>query len=514
MTVPPSPPRRPEDATPLVLRPDLPTRAGFDSDHPLAMGAVGRDGPAISHLGDLAALLPKEASVPVVIASDATGPWILAMLAAWAERRPEGASALQGALCNDAIRICQGPASPAWSAEAALDLAADTLSWSRRALPQMRGARLPVAAPMDGDPVLPPAMALQSGLALLAATSRRERPQHLFAAAEGIEFVMPGDTLGDRAAGAYLAQLWHALLTERYGAGFAPREDLVLYSDEKGPGFAGISPPEIDVLRATLARREAEGTFTCDHGPLQIAPPSPATDTAGEAGPERNAALARWRQERDGNAVQKSLLALREAAKRGINVMGPSVACAKAGVTTGEWAAVLAAALPARSRPVSHAQPMPPADLALAQARLQQAAQGLARPVTLLLVRPGLDGRPWIEHPVFRAAKDCGVDIRDPGARLSPATITQAVSRERPHVLIFCLASTQSAQMTTSILVDLQKAGFGSIPVLGFIASGEEWLGLEEFAGSMTLRNIGETTAPALLDDLANLIISRRSASN
>ncbi len=515
MTVPPSPSRRPADAAPVVLHPDLPTRAGFDSDHPLASGLVGRDGPAISHLGDLEALLPQGGAVPVVIASDATGPWLLAMLAALAERRPEGASGLRGALCNDAIGMCHGPAAPAWSPEAALDLAADTLSWSRRALPQMRGARLRVSAPVDGDVVAPLVNALQSGLALLAATARRERPQHLLAAAGGIEFVMPGDTPGDHAAGACLAQLWQALLAERHGAVFAPREDLVLYLAETGPGFSETHPPEPHILRAALERREAKGSPEPCFAPLPCGTPSrrSAQETANEAETDRRAALARWRQERDGNAVQKSLLALREAAKRGINVMGPSVACAKAGVTTGEWTAVLTAALSTRRRSDPIAPAPPPADLAPARERLAQAAQGLARPVTLMLVRLGLDARPWIEHPVFRTAKDCGIDLRDPGARLSPAEITDAVLRERPHALLFCLGSEQSIQMTSATLASLRNAGLGSIPAQGYIAFDGDEVGAKELRDVMTLRNFAKTTAYELLEDVARLIVSRKSTA-
>jgi len=75
-------PPRPSDAAVLTLRPDLPSRAGFDSDHPLAKGMAAVDGPALSHLGDLAALLPNGDAGPVEIMSDATGPWMLAMLVA------------------------------------------------------------------------------------------------------------------------------------------------------------------------------------------------------------------------------------------------------------------------------------------------------------------------------------------------------------------------------------------------------------------------------------------------
>ncbi|WP_334061111.1 methylmalonyl-CoA mutase family protein [Limimaricola cinnabarinus] len=510
----PSPLPRPKDGpAPIRLRPDLPTRAGFDSDHPLACGLVGREGPAIAHRGDLAALLARPAAGPVVIDADATGPWLLAMLVALAETWPGGTGALRGALCNDALDLYRGPAAPSWSSEAALDLAADTLSWSRRALPGLRGARLRVAAPVEGDALRPLVAALHSGLALLAATARRERPQHLRAAATGVEFLMPGNGPGDRAAGALLSQLWRALLAERHGPGFALPEDLVLYPDGRdAPGFAEAAVPGCDALRAALSQREtAEGAAAWLSRPAAtMTPPSAPQEI--DAG--RNAALARWRRERDGNAVQKSLLALREAAKRGINVMGPSVACAKAGVTTGEWAATLGGALPRAAAPAPAPAPAPvtaPAprgERMAACARLDAAMRGLSRPMTMLLVRPGLDARPWSGHPLLRAAQDCGVSLCDCGARRMPAEIVPLAYRDKPHVLIFGLSNAQSIRMANSTVMELQKAGFGPIPMLGLVAFDAAPPLLGELHESVTLRNIHETTAETFLDDLSHMVVS------
>lgn len=498
-------PPRPSDAAVLTLRPDLPSRAGFDSDHPLAKGMAAVDGPALSHLGDLAALLPNGDAGPVEIMSDATGPWMLAMLVALTEIRGVARETLRGALCNDVIADAQSPAAPRWSTAAALDLGADTLSWTRRVLPDLRGARLHVSS--QGDPVTAMAMALRSGLALLAASARREKPEHLRAAAQGVEFVMPGDSAQHRAAGATLAALWHDLLVERHGPDFTRRDDLVLYrSDAVAPARIenAISAAE---LREALERVAREAIC---HS-LADTPPPPA------AVPEhRTEALARWRRERDGNAVQKSLLALREAAKRGINIMGPSVACAKAGVTTGEWARVLADALPAAEPLLVHEIPAVTnlGDLDDACASIEQAARGLARPVTVLVVRPGLDARPPAGLPLLRAAQDCGVELRDPGPRRLPADIAAAVSRDRPHVVIFAIHSPQSVEMATESIDALRQAGFGMIPMLCLSGFDCKYATRGEFPKEVHLRAAGEISAQTFLNDLAELVTLRNSGTS
>lgn len=514
MTDPRPTPIRPEDAVPVTLRPDLPTRAGIDADHPLARGLVEGDGPAISHLGDLAALLPGPARM-VEIDSDATGPWLLAMLAALAERRAVPTAELRGALCNDPIANAHGAAAPVWSTGAAVDLAADTLSWSRRVFPEFFGARLRISAAGELSEAM--AAALRSALSLLAATARREKLPHLRAAAQGIEFVMPGDTARHRAAGSALAALWRDLLEERHGPGFARRDDLVLYRPAAPQGDAcrarDETVPCAETLRAALERAETA------EAPVPAAPMERAGATGEAEVATRVAALARWRRDRDGNAVQKSLLALREAAKRGINVMGPSVACAKAGVTTGEWAAAMAAALPAAApRGLSEADtgadtvPDGP-KMAAVRERLALSARGLARPITLLVAQPGLDARLSPARPLLRAARACGVDLRDPGPRGLPPRIVDAVLDERPHALCFCLVSRQSAEMTLDVLDELHQAGFGSIPALGLVDFEISPTVEQQLQDRMMLRNARDLPVPDFLNDVATLVSLRKKVS-
>src|SRR5271167_4254698 len=75
--------------TGLSIAFDLPTQTGYDSDHPLARGEVGKVGVAISHIGDMRALL---ADIPLdkmntSMTINATAPWLMALYVAVAEEQ-------------------------------------------------------------------------------------------------------------------------------------------------------------------------------------------------------------------------------------------------------------------------------------------------------------------------------------------------------------------------------------------------------------------------------------------
>src|ERR1700694_4424595 len=85
---------------------DLPTQTGYDSDHPLAKGEVGKVGVPISHLGDMRALF---AAIPLgemntSMTINATAAWLLALYIAAAEEQGVARTALQGTTQNDIIK--------------------------------------------------------------------------------------------------------------------------------------------------------------------------------------------------------------------------------------------------------------------------------------------------------------------------------------------------------------------------------------------------------------------------
>ena len=85
---------------------DLPTQTGYDSDHPLASGEVGKVGVAISHLGDMRALfeeIPLDA-MNTSMTINATAAWLLALYIAVADEQGVPREKLQGTIQNDIIK--------------------------------------------------------------------------------------------------------------------------------------------------------------------------------------------------------------------------------------------------------------------------------------------------------------------------------------------------------------------------------------------------------------------------
>ena len=85
---------------------DLPTQTGYDSDHVLARGEVGKVGVPVAHLGDMRTLfddIPLE-QMNTSMTINATAPWLLALYIAVAEEQGADVSALQGTVQNDLIK--------------------------------------------------------------------------------------------------------------------------------------------------------------------------------------------------------------------------------------------------------------------------------------------------------------------------------------------------------------------------------------------------------------------------
>jgi len=85
---------------------DLPTQTGYDSDHELARGEVGKVGVPVNHLGDMRALfrdIPLE-QMNTSMTINATAPWLLALYIAVAEEQGADVAALQGTVQNDIIK--------------------------------------------------------------------------------------------------------------------------------------------------------------------------------------------------------------------------------------------------------------------------------------------------------------------------------------------------------------------------------------------------------------------------
>jgi (2R)-ethylmalonyl-CoA mutase len=165
--------------------------------------------------------------------------------------------------------------------------------------------------------------------------------------------------------------------------------------------------------------------------------------------------------------VAAALAALRRAAEDGANIMDPSIAAAKAGVTTGEWAGVMRAAFGQYRGPtgVSRAPSNKTEGLDEIRAAVDAVSDRLGRRLKYLMGKPGLDGHSnGAEQIVFRA-RDCGMEIDYEGIRLTPDEIVAAVRRERPHVVGLSILSGSHLPLMRTVMDRLRAEGLDHIPV-------------------------------------------------
>ena len=179
--------------------------------------------------------------------------------------------------------------------------------------------------------------------------------------------------------------------------------------------------------------------------------------------------LKAHRAGRDPRAAAAALALLRQAAGEGRNVMEPSIACARAGVTTGEWAGVLRELFGEYRAPTGVAGARPPAaalDQAAVQARVESLCARLGRRPKMLVGKPGLDGHSNGAEQIAVAARDCGFEVVYDGIRLTPARIAAAALEEGVHVVGLSILSGSHRAQVADVLARLREQGLGDVPVV------------------------------------------------
>lgn len=189
-------------------------------------------------------------------------------------------------------------------------------------------------------------------------------------------------------------------------------------------------------------------------------------DPAVEA--EQISRLDAWRDARSSDAVKKALADLRAAAAEGRNVMEPSIAAAKAGVTTGEWAAQMRAVHGEYRGPtgVSGARSNKTEGLDDLRAAVDTVSDRLGRRLKFLVGKPGLDGHSNGAEQIAVRARDCGMDIAYEGIRLTPAEIVAAAQEDDAHVVGLSILSGSHIPLVEDLMQQMHAAGLGNIPVI------------------------------------------------
>ncbi|MEN3298568.1 protein meaA [Pseudonocardia sp.] len=182
------------------------------------------------------------------------------------------------------------------------------------------------------------------------------------------------------------------------------------------------------------------------------------------------AAIKEWRSSRDNAAVEAALNALRDAAKTDENLMQVSVDCAKAGVTTGEWAGALREVFGEFRAPTgvsaAVASGEAAAEIATVRERVRATGDELGTRLRMLVGKPGLDGHSNGAEQVAVRARDVGFEVVYQGIRLTPAQIVSAAVQEGVHVVGLSVLSGSHLEVVPAVVDGLRAAGAEDVPVV------------------------------------------------
>ena len=189
------------------------------------------------------------------------------------------------------------------------------------------------------------------------------------------------------------------------------------------------------------------------------------------------AALWSWRESRDSDAVKKALSKLERAAKEDRNLMEPSIACAHAGVTTGEWGAALRGVFGEYRAPtgVGGANAQPAKELDKIRQRVDSVSAKLGQRIKMLVGKPGLDGHSNGAEQIAVRARDAGLEVIYEGIRLTPEEIVAAAIQEGVHVIGLSILSGSHVLLVSEVMQRLEDAGLKDVPVVagGIIPGGD-----------------------------------------
>jgi (2R)-ethylmalonyl-CoA mutase len=177
--------------------------------------------------------------------------------------------------------------------------------------------------------------------------------------------------------------------------------------------------------------------------------------------------LITWREARDEAAAQAALADLRKAAREGTNIMPASIACAKAGVTTGEWAGEMRALHGEYRAPTGVSASVSNQTEGLEDLRdmVDAVSDRLGRRLKFLVGKPGLDGHSNGAEQIAFRARDCGMEIDYAGIRLTPEAIVDAAANGA-HVVGLSILSGSHLPLVEDVMARLRAAGLGHVPVV------------------------------------------------
>jgi (2R)-ethylmalonyl-CoA mutase len=610
---------------------DLPTQTGYDADHPLARGEVGKVGVPIGHLGDMMALfegIPLE-RMNTSMTINATAPWLFALYIAAAERQGAKREALAGTIQNDILKEYLSRGTYIFPPEPSLRLSADVIAFAYREVPKWNPTNVCSYHLQEAGatPVQELAYAMTIAIAILdgvKATGQvpaADFPQVVgrisFFVNAGIRFIT--EICKMRA----FAELWDELCRERWGVAdeklrrfrygvqvnslglteqqpennvyrillemlavtlskrararavqlpawnealglprpwdqqwslrlqqiLAYETDLLEYEDifdgagvieakvaalktEVGEELArieamggAVAAVEQSYMKRKLVESNSRRLAAIESGVQKVVGVNCFTESAsspllagGDGGfltldPEAEraqiASLQAWRAARDKDAAAAALDALKAAAREGRNIMEPSIACAHAGVTTGEWGAALREIHGEYRAPTGvgrAAATLGATSLGPVREAVERVSARLGRRLKMLVGKPGLDGHSNGAEQIAVRARDAGFEVVYEGIRLTPAQIANAALEEGVHVLGLSILSGSHVALVGEVLARLKATGLGAVPlVVGGIIPPEDAARLIE-AGVARVYTPKDYDLNAIMADIVALI--------
>jgi len=576
--------------TGLSIAFDLPTQTGYDSDHLLAKGEVGKVGVPVCHLGDMLTLfegIPLE-KMNTSMTINAPAAWLLSLYIAAAERQGAARASLNGTTQNDVIKEYLSRGTYIFAPQPSLKLTGDVIAFTVAEVPKWNPINVCSYHLQEAGatPEQELAFALATAIAVLdAVKASGQVPDAGFAQVvgrisffvnAGIRFVT--ELCKMRAFG----RLWDDITQSRYGitdekmrrfrygvqvnslglteqqpennvyrillemlavvlskdararavqlpawneALGLPRpwdqqwslrlQQIVAYETdllEFGDIFDGataiaakvaelaagaldelaridamggaVAAVESSYMKQRLVESNARRIGAIEAGEQVVvgvnrwteSEPCPLTTGDGsvltvdpKAEREQIERLAAFRAGRDAAKVAAALAALSAAAGENRNVMEPSIACAQAGVTGGEWAGALREVWGEYRAPTGVARAAAPPKgerIAALRVRVDRVSAMLGRRIKMLVGKPGLDGHSNGAEQIAVRARDAGMEVVYEGIRLTPAQIVNAALEEGVHVVGLSILSGSHMPLVGEVLERMRAAGLGDVPVV------------------------------------------------
>ncbi len=613
--------------TGLSIAFDLPTQTGYDSDHILSRGEVGKVGVPVSHLGDMRTLFDgiPIAEMNTSMTINATAVWLMSLYIAAAEEQGAPRAKLQGTTQNDIIKEYLSRGSYVFPPKQSLRLTQDLILFTTKECPKFNPMNVCSYHLQEAGatPAQELAYALATAVAILdgvkaAGLSDEDFGQVVgrisFFVNAGMRFVTELSKM--RA----FTELWNEITEQRYGVKdeklrrfrygvqvnslglteqqpennvyriliemlavvlsknararavqlpawnealglprpfdqqwslrmqqiMAYETDLLEYGDifdgnpeiarkvgelkaeamaelkkidELGGAAAAV---EIGYMKSKLvesntARLEAiEAGEQVVVGVNKFTSTEPSPLATGEdaimvvpEGVEADqiARLNAWRESRDNKAAKAAIEELARAAKEGRNMVEPSIAAAKAGVTTGEWGNVLRGIFGEYRAPtgVSSTARQVGGQLDKVRGEVERVSHKIGARAKFLVGKPGLDGHSNGAEQIAVRARDAGFDVIYAGIRSTPAELVETAQKEGVHCIGLSILSGSHVTLAHEVMRLMKEEGVSApLVVGGIIPPADEKLLLESgVAAVYTPKNYDLNV---IMTDLAGII--------